>query len=212
MSSPARAAANAANAQLSTGPRTEAGKARSSRNAIQHGLSSRQNFIAPGEEREFAILHAGLFAQINPVGCLELHEFEVLVHAAWALRRCRLVEAHWMGQGPDALLEERVLKALAGLDRYTASHHRMYNSALKNLRMLQTARLTAGVIQDRVPTEEVVPALVSPGQIAKEVWQFTKRSQSSTLTALFMQPDARPRHELQNEPIAAGALYRQEAA
>ena len=38
-SSPARIAANRANAQKSTGPRTEAGKARSRANAVKHGLT-----------------------------------------------------------------------------------------------------------------------------------------------------------------------------
>ena len=38
MSSQAQIAANRANAQLSTGPRTEEGKAASSRNAYRHGL------------------------------------------------------------------------------------------------------------------------------------------------------------------------------
>ena len=50
MSSPAQAAASAANALLSTGPRTDAGKGRSSRNAVTHGLTSKQLVIAPGEE------------------------------------------------------------------------------------------------------------------------------------------------------------------
>ena len=38
MSSPAQLAANRANAQLSTGPRTEQGKAISSRNNFKHGF------------------------------------------------------------------------------------------------------------------------------------------------------------------------------
>lgn len=39
-SSPARTAANRANATRSTGPRTATGKAASSRNALQHGAHS----------------------------------------------------------------------------------------------------------------------------------------------------------------------------
>jgi hypothetical protein len=42
-------AANRANARKSTGPRTPEGKARSSRNAISHGIYC-QNLLLPGED------------------------------------------------------------------------------------------------------------------------------------------------------------------
>ena len=47
--SPARLAANRANAQKSTGPRTEAGKARSRANAWKHGLTG-AGIALPGED------------------------------------------------------------------------------------------------------------------------------------------------------------------
>ena len=49
--SPARLAANRANAQRSTGPRTEAGKARSRANAVKHGLTG-AGVALPGEDAE----------------------------------------------------------------------------------------------------------------------------------------------------------------
>ena len=48
-SSPAKIAANQANARRSTGPRTEAGKARSRANAVKHGLTS-AGVALPGED------------------------------------------------------------------------------------------------------------------------------------------------------------------
>ena len=53
MSSPARQAANAANARLSTGPRTTEGKACASQNARKHGLTARDLVIREGEQEEF---------------------------------------------------------------------------------------------------------------------------------------------------------------
>ena len=47
--SPARIAANRANAQKSTGPKTEAGKARSRANAVKHGLTG-AGVALPGED------------------------------------------------------------------------------------------------------------------------------------------------------------------
>ena len=45
--SAARVAANRRNAQLSTGPRTAEGKARSRRNALKHGLTTHGGVIDP---------------------------------------------------------------------------------------------------------------------------------------------------------------------
>ena len=53
MTSEARQTANAANALLSTGPRTNEGKARSSQNARQHGLTAAQVVIAAEDRDEF---------------------------------------------------------------------------------------------------------------------------------------------------------------
>src|SRR5436190_20290935 len=138
MPSPAQAAANAANARLSTGPRTAEGKAHSSRNATRHGLASEQNFIARGEEEEFAQFSDSLFQQLAPVGILEMTEFDFILHSVWSLRRCRLIEAGLMERGLDSLLDERTGKTLDRLARYAAYHHRAYRGALKQLRAYQT--------------------------------------------------------------------------
>ena len=53
MLNPAQLAANRANAQFSTGPRTPEGKARVSRNAVKHGLNSSKLFVRAGEPEDF---------------------------------------------------------------------------------------------------------------------------------------------------------------
>ncbi len=53
MASPAQIAANRANAQQSTGPRTEAGKRRIASNALQHGLYSDIRINLFNEDHEF---------------------------------------------------------------------------------------------------------------------------------------------------------------
>ena len=52
--SPRQCAANQANALRSTGPRTQAGKARVSRNAVQHGLRGHFQLIAGEDLSEYA--------------------------------------------------------------------------------------------------------------------------------------------------------------
>jgi len=129
MTASARATANVANASLSTSPRTEEGKARSSCNAVRHGLPSKHLVIAPGEEEEFAELHDSLFAQLSPEGPLEMGLFNMHVHAAWNMERFRALEAQLMTNGLDSLLDERTAKTLDRLQRYAASNQRAYFSA-----------------------------------------------------------------------------------
>ena len=52
MATAAQCLANHANAQLSTGPRTGQGKARSAQNHLSHGLSSREFIVLPGQQAE----------------------------------------------------------------------------------------------------------------------------------------------------------------
>jgi hypothetical protein len=141
MTATARATVNAANAQFSTGPATEAGKARSSRNAVKHGLTSKQLVIAPGEEQEFAELHDSLHEQLAPEGAIEMSLFNILIHAAWNLQRFRTLEAQLITNDFDALLDEQTAKALDRLQRYAASNQRSYFKALKELRTVQNNRL-----------------------------------------------------------------------
>ena len=79
-----RTQANKQNAMQSTGPRTAAGKAASSSNAVQHGILSR-HLILPGESRdEFDVLLQQLMTEQQPVGTLEQALVERM---AVALRR-----------------------------------------------------------------------------------------------------------------------------
>ena len=68
MATAAQCLANHANAQLSTGPRTGQGKARSAQNHLSHGLSSREFIVLPGQQAEFEEFSAGLREAVQPVG------------------------------------------------------------------------------------------------------------------------------------------------
>ena len=83
-SSPERVAANRKNAAKSTGPRTSEGKARSSRNAVTHGMTS-----GPGEPTEaYREALAEWFGDEKPKGILQRTLVERACRAAWKLRRC----------------------------------------------------------------------------------------------------------------------------
>jgi hypothetical protein len=111
MSSPNRAEINRANAQHSTGPKTESGKQRSSQNALRHGLTS-QIVVMPTEELEVYQLHLKSFAEeYDPKGATESNLVQALADASWRLNRVVALETNLLMQGD---LESQP-KALANL-------------------------------------------------------------------------------------------------
>ena len=66
MASAAQVLANQQNAQLSTGPRSEAGKAASSRNAVRHGLTGAFRVLAHEDQQEFDQLSTRLVDEYEP--------------------------------------------------------------------------------------------------------------------------------------------------
>ena len=83
--------ANQNNAGLSTGPRTDTGKAVSSSNATRHGIFSAQLILQDEEPEEFRELVAALQADLRAVGALESTLMERIAVTIW--RQRRLVQA-----------------------------------------------------------------------------------------------------------------------
>src|SRR3981189_1871002 len=78
---------NRANAENSTGPKTEAGKARSAMNATKHGLAG-QTVVLPGEDlAAHAALHKRYVEELRPVGILEEQCVETMANKTWLLSR-----------------------------------------------------------------------------------------------------------------------------
>jgi hypothetical protein len=92
--SSARAATNRANAQHSTGPRTDEGKARSSQNARKHGLSLQRHAILRHEDpAAYNRLREELAAVYEPASPREHLALEEIAHCRWALHRFDQAEA-----------------------------------------------------------------------------------------------------------------------
>jgi hypothetical protein len=63
-----RVEANRANAQLSTGPRTEQGKAKSSLNAVKTGLTGRTVLLPSDDAVQYERQVQRFFAELKPIG------------------------------------------------------------------------------------------------------------------------------------------------
>ena len=71
--------ANRKNAQLSTGPKSKAGKARSSMNACKHGLTAK-SVILPWEDREeFNAFREALYEDLNPETAIQGQYVDLIV-------------------------------------------------------------------------------------------------------------------------------------
>jgi hypothetical protein len=91
MATQAQIDANRQNAQKSTGPTTEAGRARSARNRFSHGFRSSVVFLLDEEREEFNGLVADLHGEYQPATPSEQILLEKMIHHQWnSLRAVRL--------------------------------------------------------------------------------------------------------------------------
>ena len=79
--------ANRKNAQKPTGPRTAAGKAASSQNALKHGLSSHRTVILTEDQRDFDLHRREMLDALAPVTAAQSILAERIVGLAWRLKR-----------------------------------------------------------------------------------------------------------------------------
>jgi len=94
-----RAATNKANAQHSTGPRTEAGKQRSKLNALRHGLTG-QTVVLPTEDHSAYQRHSQSFLdEHQPKGATETQLVQSLIDTSWRQNRAAAVETNLFSLG-----------------------------------------------------------------------------------------------------------------
>jgi hypothetical protein len=90
--SPQKHAAQIANALRSSGPRTEAGKERSSRNSTRHGFCA-EHYIVPAKDRDrFDRYYAEMMEALAPEGAIEMQLAEAIVTDQFRLMRIKNVE------------------------------------------------------------------------------------------------------------------------
>jgi hypothetical protein len=153
-------AASRANGAKSHGPKTEAGRKRSSLNAIKHGLCSELVVINGESEEAFQTLRQSYLDRFQPSDPVELDLVEQMVAATWRIRRSWAIEVEvfndamddariWLeaeGYEPDAKIPPHAAlgiaamkkeRSLANLGRQEARLTRLYNRAMQTLLKLQ---------------------------------------------------------------------------
>ena len=140
MSSIAQIEANQANAQLSTGPTTPEGKARSSANATKLGLYAKQAvLLTPEDHQEFQSLTNTYEYELRPRTPVQFTLFTQLVLAAWNIMRSNRIEAELAAtEGIDPLLSEN--KTFDRIATARARAERTFHRSLKELRATQATQ------------------------------------------------------------------------
>ena len=142
MESRDRATINRENAQKSTGPRTPAGKARSSRNALRHGLTAQH----PEDSNSLTTLTHNYTTEFAAQGQVEATLVEAIATATWKLQRGRTLEKILLDleiDPTDPFAADQIVarsKGLLNLSVYEQRNYRTFEKALKELRQIQTER------------------------------------------------------------------------
>src|SRR5688500_14290279 len=87
-----RLAANRANAQKSTGPRTKEGKSRSRMNALKHGMCSASPLLPNECPATFETIKAELDQEFQPNTALSKTLFDQFIRSVWATHRLADIE------------------------------------------------------------------------------------------------------------------------
>ena len=139
MSTAAQLAANQANSQHSTGPRTPEGKTAASGNATKHGFFAKHAVLLNEEEhRQFESLRNSYVYTFSPANIVEVALLDQLVLAAWNIERANRLEAELANtEGIDPLLSETNSKTLDRIYAFRARAERTFHKCHKEIRALK---------------------------------------------------------------------------
>ena len=144
--------ANRNNSKLSTGPRTESGKAVVARNAVDHGLLSREVLLQGEDAVTLVSFSERMRTELHPVGEVEALLVDRIIASSWRLRRLVNVEVEIFRREMDDMFGERgdvglaFIKdgngadAFSKLSRYESAIERSMYRALHELQRLQATR------------------------------------------------------------------------
>jgi hypothetical protein len=173
--STAQLAANRANAQKSTGPRSAEGKAASRFNALKHGMDA-ASIVIPGEDpAAYEAISDEYHREFDPHTALEQYHVDTLIRSDWQKRRLQRTEAKLyralLVEGPTPedldvaiLRDSPTAKLLRKVFAQIASLDRAFFRALNDLRRIQreATQSTDAPVEFPRPTSTLRPNEPTP--------------------------------------------------
>jgi hypothetical protein len=132
-----RASINRANSQHSTGPRSAAGKQRSSLNATTHGLTSQSPVLASEDLAAYQLHCRQFLDEYQPATPTENQLTQEIADTAWRLNRIPLLESALLSQDPGS---QTLIPQLATLGLHGQRLSRQFQKAMEQLREIQAER------------------------------------------------------------------------
>ena len=136
MASPAQLDANQMNAQLSTGPKTDEGKAASSQNNFRTGLAGAFVLLDSESPAEFAELHSQLTNEHKPSTPTETMLIQRMAEHFWLTGRALSLQNTCFDLATGLPDDKRFALYL----RYQTSHERAFHKCLADLLRLRAER------------------------------------------------------------------------
>ena len=136
MSTSAQVNANRENSKLSTGPRTETGKAASSRNHLSHGLCSVDPVLPTEDRDEFNALVEQCTTEWEPNTAHTKFMVQEMAEACWKLARIKRIEKDMLAKLDDPAklyFDPEIVAGFARLERHRAALERTYHRCVRAL-------------------------------------------------------------------------------
>jgi len=193
MSTQAQINANRANAQKSTGPTSPEGKAKSSSNAVRHGLLCEPTTLFasdPHEQTQFNILRQNLFQQCLPEGEMETQTFERYAFSMFQMERAREFEIDAQQRWVNEPNEDKWFRQMERMIKLTALLERRADKALAELGKLQRDRFNATDVQNELYLMKAISPI--PASLPVSQMRATKHANTPTINMAMMVGSAQP--------------------
>ena len=196
------------NGAKSRGPKTEAGRKRSSQNALKHGLTS-QTLVLPTEDpEEFQQLLTSYLEQFQPHSPAELHLVHEMVAAKWRLGRLAIIETQLYVEYTKQVQEDSddplsPIESLTGaftrlantnsypfLHRVEARLERTYSRALRTLIQLQRQSSKTPSAEAPTPGDNKICTNEPTAPVPTNAYLAHQNSTSVAITPDAPTPDA----------------------
>jgi hypothetical protein len=217
--------ANRENAKASTGPKTEEGKAKSSRNNTKFGLFATNNCVQPEEKEDYENFSTALWTTLAPADPVEEVTAAEFVRNALRLRRCAMAEetlgeivarfqasqnkARGTDHPADPMIYPTYLPAQTAIDRARTSAQNGMRRAKADLDKMQAARKAAqpAVLQvepNPAPVTSEKPEPEKPQQFEPNPTLFPSPATSLPCANPSICPPSATLWTLRKQPNGAG--------